>query len=282
MHLTDRGGGRRQRVEVGERVPPVRPELAAEHGVHPRRRHRRGGVLQPGQVRPVRRRDVLGQHRLEQAEGLAELHRAALELAQHPEQLLGRPLLHLLAHLLGRRAAQPLAQTRAWPGRRSRAAARPAGPRAGRPNGRGSRARRSAPGPLRARCVGHDAHSGAAGPTASAAGMSRPGAQFGHESATPTSSRVAPAVSGCYRPRKAAPGRWRPSAAQPASTCGQSSLSRLSWASTSGQCGSASRRARSAHRRHDVRPGRTSGPTQAASPSERTRDAADRRGPGGR
>ena len=115
MHLADRGRRRGQRVKSANESRQSRPQLAAEHGMDPRGRHRRGGVLQPGQVGPVRRGDVLRQHRLEQAERLAELHRAALELAQYPEQLLGRPLLHLLADLLGRRAAQPLAEAQRGP-----------------------------------------------------------------------------------------------------------------------------------------------------------------------
>ena len=60
--------------------------------------------------------------------------------------------------------------------------------------------------------------------------------------------------------------RGRPAGQQ----AGSPSRSRPSCASTIGHCGSASRRVRSAHRRHDVRPGSTSGPTQTPSPSERT------------
>ena len=73
-------------------------------------RHRRRGVLQPGQLLAVGAGDLLGQRGLEHAQRLPELHRAALELAQGPEQLLGGALLDLGQHRLGRGAAQPLAE----------------------------------------------------------------------------------------------------------------------------------------------------------------------------
>ncbi len=89
---------------------PAGAQLAGQHRVDPRGRHRGSRVLQPGQVLAVRLRHVLRQHRLEQTQGLAELHRAALELAQHLEQLLCGPLLQLGVHPLGRGTADALAE----------------------------------------------------------------------------------------------------------------------------------------------------------------------------
>ena len=66
-----------------------RPKASAQHPVHRRRGHRRGGLLQLGQRGAVRTGHLLGEGRLEDAHRLAELHRAALELAEHPEHLLG-------------------------------------------------------------------------------------------------------------------------------------------------------------------------------------------------
>jgi hypothetical protein len=60
-------------------------------------------------MRPVRRRNLLREHRLEQAERLPELHRPALELTENSEELLCCTLLKLLRHLIGWCAAQPLA-----------------------------------------------------------------------------------------------------------------------------------------------------------------------------
>ena len=60
---------------------------------------------------PVRRRNLLGQHRLEQAQGLAELHRPALELAENSEKLLSRALLQLLTDLFGRSTTQSLTES---------------------------------------------------------------------------------------------------------------------------------------------------------------------------
>jgi hypothetical protein len=61
-------------------------------------------------VLAVRLRDVLRQHRLEQTQGLAELHGTPLELAQHLEQLLRGPFLELGVHPFGRGAADALAE----------------------------------------------------------------------------------------------------------------------------------------------------------------------------
>ena len=62
-----------------------------------------------GQLFAIRRGERLGQRGLEHAQGLAELHRPALELAERAEELLGRPLLDLAQHVR-RGAAQPPAE----------------------------------------------------------------------------------------------------------------------------------------------------------------------------
>src|SRR5262249_46715816 len=108
VHLAD---GRRRRgrvVEPGEAVPPVLPELPGQHLVHGAGGQRRRGLLQPGQGGPVRPRDLGRQRRLEDRQRLAQLHRAALELTQDAENLLGGALLYLLRDDLGRTAADPL------------------------------------------------------------------------------------------------------------------------------------------------------------------------------
>ena len=86
------------------------PELALQDAAHRHRRHRRSGVLEPGQLVAVGRGQLVGQGRLEDRHRLAELHRAALELTQGAEELLGGALLDLGEHRLGGRAADPLAQ----------------------------------------------------------------------------------------------------------------------------------------------------------------------------
>ena len=110
MHLADGCRGRGQRLERGERGPPVGSEFPSQHGVDPRGGHRGGRILQSGELRPVRAGQVFGQGRLEQAQGLTELHRATLELPQHPEELLGGPLLHLLGDRVSGGAAQSFAE----------------------------------------------------------------------------------------------------------------------------------------------------------------------------
>jgi len=51
------------------------------------------------------------QHRFKHAQCLAKLHGAALEITQNSEELLGCPLLKLLAHLLGWCTAQAFAES---------------------------------------------------------------------------------------------------------------------------------------------------------------------------
>ena len=110
VDLADRGRRGRTAVEADQPVPPVGTEVGLDLVAHRLGRHRRRGVLQGGQVRAVRRGHVVGEGRLEDRERLAELHRAALELAQGAEQLLGGALLHLDHHGLGRLPAQALAE----------------------------------------------------------------------------------------------------------------------------------------------------------------------------
>ena len=77
--------------------------------------------------------DLLGHRGLEDRQRLAELHRPALELAEHGEQLLGGPLLQLGVDLLGRPARQLLAHARGSRGLRRPAGAQPAVPSGHRP-----------------------------------------------------------------------------------------------------------------------------------------------------
>jgi hypothetical protein len=88
-------------------VPPVVPEVGGEHPVHRGGRQRRRGLLQPGQRRPVGAGQLGRQRRLEDRQRLAELHRPALELAEHPEDLVGGALLDLLRDDLRRLAPDP-------------------------------------------------------------------------------------------------------------------------------------------------------------------------------
>src|SRR5262249_47785239 len=55
--------------------------------------------------------------RFEDGQRLAELHGAALEFAENPEDLVGGPLLYLCGHELGRVAAKPLSQAQRGPPR---------------------------------------------------------------------------------------------------------------------------------------------------------------------
>src|SRR5581483_12038651 len=76
------------------------PELFGEDPVHVAGRHRRGGALQLGQGLAVGPGELRRDRRLEDAQRLAELHRAALELAEHGEQLLSALGRHLGGDLL--------------------------------------------------------------------------------------------------------------------------------------------------------------------------------------
>ena len=110
VHLADRRGGGRPAVEPDQLVAPVGAEVGRDLVADGLGRHRWSGVLEPGQLGPVRRPELVGQRGLEHRHRLAELHRPALELAQGAEQLLGGALLDLGHHHVGVPAAQPLAE----------------------------------------------------------------------------------------------------------------------------------------------------------------------------
>ena len=107
VHLPDGRGGGGRVVEGVERRPPVIPEVGGEHPVHRGGRQRRRGLLQLGQRRPVGAGQLGRQRRLEDRQRLAELHRPALELAEHPEDLVRGALLDLLSDDLRRLAPDP-------------------------------------------------------------------------------------------------------------------------------------------------------------------------------
>ena len=77
--------------------------------------HRRCGGLQPGEGLAVGLGELVGDGRLEHREGLPELHRATLELAQHGEELLGAAARHVGGNLARIAAREPPAP----PGRRA-------------------------------------------------------------------------------------------------------------------------------------------------------------------
>ena len=91
-------------------VPPLLAQARGDHLRDGAGRHRRGGVLQLRQRGPVRCGQLLRQRRLEHRQRLAELHRAALELTEHAEQLLRRTRLQLARDELRRPTADPLAE----------------------------------------------------------------------------------------------------------------------------------------------------------------------------
>ena len=115
VHLADGGGRGRAVVEVGEVVPPVGSEVGYEHPVHGSGGQRRRGFLKPGQRGPVGPGDLGGQRCLEDRQGLPELQRTALQLAEDLEDLLCGPLLDLLRHDLGRASAEALAKAERGP-----------------------------------------------------------------------------------------------------------------------------------------------------------------------
>ncbi len=132
VHLADARGRGRAAVEPDQVVPPVGTQVLLDLVAHRLRRHRRRGVLEPGQLRAVRRDHLVRQRGLEDRHRLAELHRPALELAERAEQLLGRPLLDLAHHRLGAPPAQPLAEPdRAAAGVPQGQRRKPRGPRDG-------------------------------------------------------------------------------------------------------------------------------------------------------
>ena len=115
VHLADRRRGRRLVVELGERLAPVRAEVLGQDRVHRAGRQRRSRLLQLGQGRPVRAGDLRREGGLEDRQRLPELHRAALELAEHAEDLVGRAAAGSRRRRARRAAADPLAQAQCGP-----------------------------------------------------------------------------------------------------------------------------------------------------------------------
>ena len=139
VHLADRGGGRRAcRRRFCERLPPVGAQVGGEHPVH--RATGSGGAdpaawsASPGTARRSR---AAARPRRSTAPGPASC--PALELTEHPEDLVGRALLYLLRDQLGGSPPDPLADAERGAARRPPPAAWPALP-SGSP---GSWARRS-------------------------------------------------------------------------------------------------------------------------------------------
>ena len=117
VHLADGRGRGGSVVEGDELRPPLWPEVTREHPVHAAHGQRRRGFLQPRQGGTVRLGELGRQRRLEDRQRLAELHRAALELAKHPEDLVGGALLDLPGDELRGPAADALAKAERGPAR---------------------------------------------------------------------------------------------------------------------------------------------------------------------
>ena len=112
---------------LNRRCHPV-PNCCGHQPVHGRGRHRRRGVLQLGQRLAVRRRVLVGDRGLVDAQRLAELHRPALERAEHLEQLLGRAALQFGGDLVAVPPDQSLTRARGWPARPRTGAGLPGAP----------------------------------------------------------------------------------------------------------------------------------------------------------
>ncbi len=102
------------------------PSCCVEHAVHLGRGQRWRLALELGQRLAVGLAVLLGNRRFHHRQGLADLHRAALELAEHGEQLLGGLVHHLGVDLVLRLAGQPLSEARVRRVRPSPPAATPA------------------------------------------------------------------------------------------------------------------------------------------------------------
>ena len=89
MHLADRGRRGGLAVELREPLPPPQPELGVQDAFHLGGGHGRGLGLELGE-RLAEGLGVLVRHAgLEHAQGLPDLHGAALELSEDGEDLLG-------------------------------------------------------------------------------------------------------------------------------------------------------------------------------------------------
>ena len=117
VHLADAGRGHRGVVELGEPFTPLGAQLSVEHPVNLGRRQRRGVLLQFGQGLAVGGAVLLGDGGLEHRERLAHFHGAALELAEHAEQLLGGLVHQLGVDLVAGLAGQPFGRAESRPAR---------------------------------------------------------------------------------------------------------------------------------------------------------------------
>src|ERR1700730_5470123 len=115
VHLADRRGSGRGVVKFEEILAPGLAEVGRQHLMHGTSGQRRRGLLQLGQRGPVGSGDFRRQRGLEDGQGLAELHRPALELTEHPEDLLGGALLDLGGDDLAGPAAKPFSQPQGGP-----------------------------------------------------------------------------------------------------------------------------------------------------------------------
>ena len=241
------------------RGPPAGAQLGGEDRVHPVGRHRRRGVLEPGQGRAVRSGELLGHRGLHDRQGLAELHGPALELPEDGEELLGGAGLQLGRDELRRLPADPLAEAEGG------APCHPEGQR-GEPDGASDDvAGDVGHAPIVAQTVGSRRPS-----AAPARGVRRPRrwtdeATAGRPRATPRpgSDRAArdPATITAVAARSGELGvgviRTRSGRADQVVAC------RSRWP----QAGSWSARVRSRHSRQALRPGTTRGPTVPCGPS---------------
>ncbi len=152
VDLPDARRGDRSGIELAEQPAPPGREGPFELGGDEGSGHRRGGLLQRDQGLAVRARELLGQGGLHGRQRLTDLHRAALELAERGEQLLGRARLHLRGDRLTRSTTETPAESecgacgvhgreRREPGRPREASARRTGVRRGCAHRRPGRAR---------------------------------------------------------------------------------------------------------------------------------------------
>ena len=294
VHLADRGRRGRLVVELAGTRAPVRAQLLGQHRCTVAAGS--GGADSCSLVSAARygAGDLLGQRRLEDRQRLAELHRAALELAEHLEELLGGALLDLGGDDLGGCAADPLAEARASPGRRPRAAA-PRAWRSGSPPS-GAHVRRRAP----PACQAGNRPAGSRGRPRGASGTAGPGRPRGRRrhrcrcAGTPHSgctvhvrppqppvragpaSNVPPAVAGsgmsampsrnCKRLQAGCGRDQRPGAAAGRAPAARPRRRARAPTARSGQRGSRSARCRCTHVRHPASvPAPTSGPTTPVS-----------------
>ncbi len=119
VHLPDAGRGHRCVVKRIEPGAPLGAQLPVEHAVHLRRRQRRGVLLQLGQRLAVGLAELLGHRGLHHRQCLADLHRAALELAEDGEQLIGGLLHQLGVDLVARLPGQSLSEAQRGPARKA-------------------------------------------------------------------------------------------------------------------------------------------------------------------